>query len=398
MPEVSQEVFDKLIIQMENALPQMGSSDQIVKLRLAEQNLLQPFAIARDLMTEALIDKDDRDRARLNHLFGGDCIRISRLCAICEAVEAVRDQEHADFISAKCEDEKVAHTIASDRRVAQCLSACVSVQRVLEDMGHGSQLRGALQEQKRALWEQQCGIGKPLGCGCDAEHAKKSAVDEPTDAVSVSGEPVPLAVSGVRHYQTGHIATAESKPVDTVRLDPLGAAGRGVRDGGTPAIDPLHLLEEKREKKRELEQPITGSLEAFLDERLPNLPLGVSNVERREPEVTTPDTPSVQITAREQDIDGVTWYTLKVVEGGRERLLKKRYNNFIALDEAIRTTAMTKLKVTEFPDPGVFGFRKKFDVGHFNDRRQDTLQEYLDCITSQVTSLTLDPALQDFFA
>merc|ERR550525_1131808 len=76
--------------------------------------------------------KSSQDRNMLAAVFGGDCMRISRINAVLEAV-------------------KMSEMNAADQRLAGARGQCDSVEKVLEDMGLGLALRQALDKQKQKL-------------------------------------------------------------------------------------------------------------------------------------------------------------------------------------------------------------------------------------------------------
>merc|ERR1719436_2058655 len=110
------EELDKLLIKMEAAVSFVDECQgKAVKLRKAETDLLQRFEDARDFMMKVLQMKDP-GREALMSMFGGDCVRIARIRTCLE--------------SAKFSD-----MYATDERTPQCLSACESVEKVLDDLG-----------------------------------------------------------------------------------------------------------------------------------------------------------------------------------------------------------------------------------------------------------------------
>jgi len=95
-----------------------------------------------------------------------------------------------------------------------------------------------------------------------------------------------------------------------------------------------------------------------------------------------------------EDIDGVTWYCIKVVDQCEQRLFKKRYNDFKRLDQNLRKHGA--LDVPDLPEPGMFGLRNRLRVQNFSRRRRHELERYLMCLLSQVDSIAADPDLDEF--
>merc|ERR1739848_379547 len=75
-------------------------------------------------MMACVQDKDDKDRKKMTELFGGDCVRISRMRAYLEAA-------------------KLSEKHQADQRLPMCLSTCGIVERVLQEKGMGDRLREA---------------------------------------------------------------------------------------------------------------------------------------------------------------------------------------------------------------------------------------------------------------
>lgn len=120
---ITVERVDAVVLAMDNALEQVVSSQtNRVALTRAEMNLLAEIEQARNLLRSAL--QSSREREALKEVFGGDCRRI-------------------EFIRAILEEANFSEMNASDQRLAECLSACESVERVLEDLGLGEALRQA---------------------------------------------------------------------------------------------------------------------------------------------------------------------------------------------------------------------------------------------------------------
>mmetsp|Transcript_21921 Transcript_21921/g.38497 ORF Transcript_21921/g.38497 Transcript_21921/m.38497 type:complete len:288 (+) Transcript_21921:167-1030(+) len=117
---------DAVVQAMEKALDEVLSAQgNVVAVTRAEVNLLVEIEAARDLLLLAL--QSAAQRAALREVFGGDCRRIELMRAILE-------------------ESTFSEMNASDQRPAECLRACESVERVLEDLGLGEALRKAREE------------------------------------------------------------------------------------------------------------------------------------------------------------------------------------------------------------------------------------------------------------
>lgn len=95
-----------------------------------------------------------------------------------------------------------------------------------------------------------------------------------------------------------------------------------------------------------------------------------------------------------QDIDGVTWYRIRLWDGTDETFHQKRYNDFKEFDTQLRAKGTIAAQVLpELPKGGTLGLRHKLDVGTFNEKRQDGLQKWLEALTRNLKLATV----QDFF-
>lgn len=127
----SPDAYDALIARMENLLRQVDASQgSVVKLSKVELDFLAEVEAARNFMEGALHIQDNR--YLLEHIFGGDCIRISRTRAVLEAA-------------------KLSDGNAQDQRLPTCISSCESVEKVLQDLGLGFCLRQSLEQQRYRL-------------------------------------------------------------------------------------------------------------------------------------------------------------------------------------------------------------------------------------------------------
>jgi len=124
---VIDEELSKLVSTLNLVDASQGTRVQLIE---AELDLLEHMEKIRDFMTEAL--KDTKDRTVLLEIFGGDCSRIARIRAVCEAV----------IFSDKN---------AGDQRLKTCLSTCESVETVILDLGFADELKKAQEKEKQEL-------------------------------------------------------------------------------------------------------------------------------------------------------------------------------------------------------------------------------------------------------
>jgi len=124
--------MDKVLARMERALVLVdGAQGSVVKLPLAELNLLVELEAARDIALTVL-GKNADDRSTLEAIFGGDCSRISRILAVLDVLH-------------------LSEMNAGDQRLATCRNACQSVEQVLADLGLSSALQQAKSKERRRL-------------------------------------------------------------------------------------------------------------------------------------------------------------------------------------------------------------------------------------------------------
>jgi len=111
------EAFDDLLDKIEDSVRRLRAAQgSMVKQTKAELNLLEHVESARYFMNEVLRE----GRCRLQIIFGGDSVRISRIRAALDA---------ANF------SEMNAH----DQRLSSCLGVCESVEKVVLEQGLGQE-------------------------------------------------------------------------------------------------------------------------------------------------------------------------------------------------------------------------------------------------------------------
>jgi len=104
-----------------------------------------------------------------------------------------------------------------------------------------------------------------------------------------------------------------------------------------------------------------------------------------------------EILGREQD-GPVTYFNVRVVEYGREgerqTFVRRRFSEFRELD--LRLSGRMEISRIKLPHRNLFGFRRKFNINRFNERRQAALDQYLSHLVRQVRSLNDNAALAEF--
>lgn len=99
-----------------------------------------------------------------------------------------------------------------------------------------------------------------------------------------------------------------------------------------------------------------------------------------------------------EECEGVTWYNLKVEENGRSWAAKRRYNQFVALEETLEAEYGRQLQRLPLPVKGALGLRHMANIGDFNQERQRGLQLYLEKLVSEVAVVDDIPSLSKFLS
>mmetsp|Transcript_98142 Transcript_98142/g.179824 ORF Transcript_98142/g.179824 Transcript_98142/m.179824 type:complete len:899 (+) Transcript_98142:62-2758(+) len=108
---------DDLVEELETTLQQIESCEGgMVKLRNAEITLVETMKRAARLMRRSLRESTGTDRGLIISLFGGDCLRIARIRQVIE-------------------DARFTSSIGGEETKQDCLEACLSVEKVLNDIG-----------------------------------------------------------------------------------------------------------------------------------------------------------------------------------------------------------------------------------------------------------------------
>eukprot|EP00747_Dinoflagellata_sp_TGD_P215403 gnl/TRDRNA2_/TRDRNA2_88102_c0_seq3.p1 gnl/TRDRNA2_/TRDRNA2_88102_c0~~gnl/TRDRNA2_/TRDRNA2_88102_c0_seq3.p1 ORF type:complete len:323 (-),score=84.49 gnl/TRDRNA2_/TRDRNA2_88102_c0_seq3:11-979(-) len=198
------EAIDDAIRKTEASLAKVEAAQgSAVKLHKAELDFLAHAEKARDLLLGALQDKSDKDRTVLLELFGGDCQRIIRLRRALEA-------------------PKLSGKNATDKRLADALKACGTVEQVLKEKGLASRLQTAQ------------GIGR----GADESHGTPAAplAAAPSSAPSPVSSPAPASLP---HKAASAFLSADSAKAGLEAPD--SAKCFVAREGGVFAEEVLQL-------------------------------------------------------------------------------------------------------------------------------------------------------------
>mmetsp|Transcript_99192 Transcript_99192/g.296467 ORF Transcript_99192/g.296467 Transcript_99192/m.296467 type:complete len:383 (-) Transcript_99192:496-1644(-) len=79
-----------------------------------------------------------------------------------------------------------------------------------------------------------------------------------------------------------------------------------------------------------------------------------------------------------EDVLGYTSYTIKVFQGRQEKLVHRRYRDFVQLDRQELVQQLPRETRPKLPPKGCLGLRHRLDLCGFNARRLQGLQQYLD--------------------
>jgi len=161
----TEQAVDTLLDKIEQTLLKVEDAQgKSVKLMKLETDLLGLIEKARDTMISSIQNTGDKDRKLLIAVFGGDCVRISRMRAYLEAA-------------------KLSEKNAADQRLPMCLSTCDIIERVLTEKGLGDKLR-----ETNGRFIPWC--PRPLGAGND-ESAGYTPPEQPPKAPPPAPAPVP---------------------------------------------------------------------------------------------------------------------------------------------------------------------------------------------------------------
>eukprot|EP00931_Biecheleriopsis_adriatica_P050965 TRINITY_DN29525_c0_g1_i1.p1 TRINITY_DN29525_c0_g1~~TRINITY_DN29525_c0_g1_i1.p1 ORF type:complete len:550 (+),score=133.66 TRINITY_DN29525_c0_g1_i1:18-1667(+) len=149
--------FDALLAQAVVALARFETSrgGSTVRASRAKLELLWHLDAARDFLLEVL--RNQSDRALLLDIFGGDCTRIARIRAICEAASReshVRAMDNADSTADASDTGEAGGDVFDEesiRRLRSCMRACESIEKVIEDLGLGESLHAAQEREAMAM-------------------------------------------------------------------------------------------------------------------------------------------------------------------------------------------------------------------------------------------------------
>jgi len=185
---------DELVDNLESALKRVEAAEGgSVRLTASEVELRERCQQIRDLMLEVLID--DSHRARLLHVFGGECLRIGRIRAVLDTSKSVLASK-----TDESSDEDFPKDMIQDTIFSTCLETCLSIEEVLRDLGHDKALSSAKEESHRKINDWWCQIHDvPNETVLDAvkeEHVHEATVADPELLVE-SGDSQPGAFGHV---------------------------------------------------------------------------------------------------------------------------------------------------------------------------------------------------------
>lgn len=92
-----------------------------------------------------------------------------------------------------------------------------------------------------------------------------------------------------------------------------------------------------------------------------------------------------------EDASSHTMYNIRVQDGRQGWMVARRYREFRQLDSQLASIA--KFSQRTLPAKAFLGFRNRFDISNFKEKRQTGLQEYLSHLAGQVQDLSECPVL-----
>mmetsp|Transcript_2238 Transcript_2238/g.4707 ORF Transcript_2238/g.4707 Transcript_2238/m.4707 type:complete len:310 (+) Transcript_2238:59-988(+) len=178
----------------------------------------------------------------------------------------------------------------------------------------------------------------------------------------------------------------------------------------TPAnlpVDPLSRMahvrklaatDQVREPAQQKALPAKNRPEKFLEEQL--AALKVKDVPGRRPGGPEGQYLKIHIISG-RDLDGVTFYLLRVSDKGGQYFFTKRYSQFKAFDDRLRQLLpYIQKEMPPLPDAGLLGLRHRaaqWGFGDFNEKRLEALRVYVRGLSRLGDSLADVPLLEDFF-
>jgi len=103
-----------------------------------------------------------------------------------------------------------------------------------------------------------------------------------------------------------------------------------------------------------------------------------------------------------RDIDGVTFYLIRVMNEGSELFFTKRYSHFKVLDDQLRPMLPHMGKsLPPLPDAGLLGLRHRaaqWGFGDFDEKRLESLRTYVRGLARLSEKLSDIPLLDHFFS
>jgi hypothetical protein len=92
-----------------------------------------------------------------------------------------------------------------------------------------------------------------------------------------------------------------------------------------------------------------------------------------------------------------TMYRILVVDNEQMWNAQKGYSDILELESRLACTEQ-RLERLQLPEKGMFGLRHRFDIGGFNQRRFQGIQQYFAHLAAQLSSLADSPSLSQFFS
>mmetsp|Transcript_15183 Transcript_15183/g.34614 ORF Transcript_15183/g.34614 Transcript_15183/m.34614 type:complete len:279 (+) Transcript_15183:62-898(+) len=222
--------------------------------------------------------------------------------------------------------------------------------------------------------------------------------------VKDSGAPVRLSVTeddvasrrdsdfGLSERQLQELQQQHRQQEQQVPIDPLGRMAH------------MRKRAEAAKAAQQSEGPLTSSSkiapEQFLEDQLASLRVCRDAREARAGHRVQSGRLQMHVVSG-RDIDGVTFYLIRVLTEGSELFFTKRYSQFKALDDQLRPLLPHIGKsMPPLPDAGMLGLRHRaaqWGFGDFDEKRLEGLRVYVRGLSLLVEKLSDIPLLEHFF-
>lgn len=196
------QAFDAILRSLEGSLAkadaQQNAAVASVKFQGIVVDLFTQLEAARSLMMQVL-QSENVKRTVLQHVFGGDCVRISRARAV---VETALQMDYGT---------------GRNQMAEECLRACESVEQVLGDLGLGFSLRKAQVQERELLQRRRHGVAVAAAAVPVNANRSTAATSTMVEDLTV---PLPSLETSPTEPSTVQPSTAEPSPAEPSPAEP----------------------------------------------------------------------------------------------------------------------------------------------------------------------------------